>query len=100
MRLLSPPSLQWIAGADVIVGFAFGILAIVSFPRWIAMFDAFMAGAAFVAALHSLRLVRTNRMVEGMNGAIEKLIQVNAELINQLANRDDGSPPLSPGGSQ
>ena len=100
MKLPSPPTLQWIAASDVVVGFAFGILAIVSPPGWVAMFDAFMAGAAFVAAMHTFRLVRTHRMMQGMNAAIEQLIQANMALISQLADRDDGSPPLSPGGSQ
>ena len=75
---------RWIVGGNVFACVLFGVVATFSFPGWLAMFDALMAGACFSAALHTIMLERLARQLRNLGEVCGLLHESNVSLMGVL----------------
>ena len=83
---------RWSIGGNVFACILFGVVATMSFPGWLAMFDALMAGACFSAAIHTIMLERLSRQLRNLGEICSILHESNVDLLTALAARDQASP--------
>ncbi len=86
---------RWIVGGNVFACVLFGVVATISFPGWLAMVDALMAGACFSAAVHTIMLEGLARQLRDLGEICSILHESNVSLMGVLAERDS-APSSSP----
>lgn len=86
---------RWIVGGNIFACILFGVVTTITFPGWLAIFDAFMAGVCFSAALHTIMLERLAGQLRSLGEVCGILHESNLGLIAKLAERDREPPSSS-----
>jgi hypothetical protein len=87
---------MWIMAGNICAFAGFSVLAYISYPGWIAMFDSFLAGFNAAAAAYMLLLIKAIKQVTVLATCCNEMAKANIELVATLMppRQISMSPPM------